>query len=90
MNDLGDHLLDTSKPPVRHLANGADEWSSFDGLAVYAAARRGGVLVLTLSACDPAAARDGLKKYRRTWERSLREWFGCEVEVDFQGAKSRP
>ena len=87
MNDLGDHLLDTSKPPVRHLANGADEWKRFDSLAVYAAARRGGALVLTLSARNPVAAHEGLKRYHSTWEPSLRKWYGCEVLWEVQETK---
>lgn len=83
MNDLGSHLLDSSRPPVPHLANGADDWNKYGlgSLAVCAAAWRGGVLVLTLSASDPEAARCGLKKYHRTFDASLRAWYGCEVKI---------
>ncbi len=85
MNDLGDHLFDTSRPPAPHLANGASEWEKFcfDSLAVEAAARRGELLVLTLSARNPAA-RAGLEKYHRTLERSLCKWYGCKVKLKIQ------
>jgi hypothetical protein len=86
MNDLGDHLFDTSRPPAPHLANGAGEWEKFGfgSLAVEAAAWRGEVLELVLSASDPAAAQRGLDKYHRTWNRSLREWYKCVVHVRLQ------
>ncbi len=57
MNDLRDHLLDTSRPPAPHLVNGADEWKKLDSLAVERATWRGEVLVLILSAHNPVAAR---------------------------------
>lgn len=86
MNDLGDHLFDTSKPPNPRFKNGFQEWEdfAFGSLAVKAAEWRGAVLVLTLSASDPAAARAGLVKYRRTWEPSLRRWYRCEVRCEVQ------
>lgn len=89
MNDLGDHLFDTSRPPAPHLANGAADWTEFgfDSLAVDEAARRGGLLVLTLGADDPAAAQLGLEKYRERWEASFRQWYGCEVEWEIQEMK---
>jgi hypothetical protein len=81
MKDLGNHLLDTSKPPNPRFKNGGQEWEdfAFGSLAVKAAERRGAVLALTLSTSNPAAARAGLVKYRRTWEPSLRRWYVCEV-----------
>jgi hypothetical protein len=88
MKDMGNHLLDSSRPPVPHLANGFAEWErfGFDSLAVEAAAWRGEVLVLVLSASDPAAARRGLDKYRKKWEASLHKWYKCEVNVELQQA----
>lgn len=87
MNDLGDHLFDSSKPPVRHLANGASEWErfGFESLAVVAAAWRGKVLLLSLSAHNPGEAARGLYKYRKTWGTSLRKWFECEVHIEMRG-----
>lgn len=92
MNDLGDHLFDSSRPPVRHLANGADDWKmfGFDSLAVEGATWRGEVLMLILSASDPAEARRGLRKYHAKWDVSSRKWFGCEVQIAFQEAISKP
>jgi hypothetical protein len=29
MNDLGDYLLDTSRPPAPHLVNGSADWEEF-------------------------------------------------------------
>jgi hypothetical protein len=86
MNDLGDYLFNTSRPPMPHTATGGEEWKSFefDTLAVEAAEWCGGTLALTLSASDPAAARAGLKKYWRTWEPSLRRWYGCKVRWAIQ------
>jgi hypothetical protein len=91
MNDFGDHLFDSSRPPAQHLANGAGEWEEFgfDSLAVEAAAWCGEVLVLVLSAYDPAAAERGLYKYRKTWEPSLRKWFECEVQVELRQAQRK-
>jgi hypothetical protein len=87
MNDLKGYLLDTSRPPIRHLANGGEQWKRFglDTLAVEAAEWCGDMLALTLSAIDPATAREGLMKYRRTWEPSLRRWYGCEVRWEIRG-----
>jgi DNA-binding transcriptional ArsR family regulator len=86
MNDLGDHLLDTSRPPTPHLVNGAADWKEFgyNSLAVEATVRQGEVLVLRLSASDPAAARRGLERYRKTWEAALRKWYEGEVDVNVQ------
>jgi hypothetical protein len=83
MNDLGDHLFDTSRPPAPHLANGAADWEAFglNSLGVEAAAWRGEALELVLSASDPAAALRGLEKYRKNWEAALRKWYGCEVKI---------
>lgn len=84
MKDMGSHLLDSSRPPVPHLANGATEWEEYglNSLAVEAAGWRGEVLVLTLSARNPATARRGLDRYHQFWERALRKWFECEVIVN--------
>lgn len=83
MNDLGDHLFDTSRPPNPRFANGADDWAKFgfNSLAVEAAEWHGERLTLILSASDPAAALRGLEKYRRKWDESLRKWYQCEVRV---------
>lgn len=83
MNDLGDHLFDTSRPPAPHLANGAADWEEFGfhSLAVKAAAWHGGALELTFSASEPETARRGLEKYHRTFDASLRTWYGCEVKM---------
>lgn len=83
MKDMGSHLLNTSRPPVPHLANGFADWQEFgfNSLAVEAAARRGDVLELVLSASDPAAARRGLEKYHRAFDASLRTRYGCEVKI---------
>jgi hypothetical protein len=89
IDDLRAHLLDTSKPPHPNLANGFADWQNFgfNSLAVEAATKRGNVLVLSLSAFDPAAAQRGLEKYRRKWEASIREWFGCKVQIIFQSQR---
>jgi hypothetical protein len=78
IDEMANHLLDTSRPPVPHLANGAADWNefAFGSPVVVAASRREGELHLTLSAPDPEAVRSGLQKYRLTWEASLRKWFG--------------
>ncbi|MDE3202270.1 MAG: hypothetical protein KGN79_15265 [Acidobacteriota bacterium] len=83
--------MNTSRPPVPHLANGGVEWEEFglNSLAVEAAAWRGEVLALVLSAPDPAATRRGLGKYRRTWEAIIRKWYACEVQVDLQLAERK-
>ena len=66
----GNRLLDTNRPPAPRLVNGFAEWKKFGfgSLAVEAAAWRGKVLALTLSAHDPAAARRGLERYCKKWE----------------------
>lgn len=86
IDDMRVHLLDTSKPPNPHLANGYDEWRQFgfNSLAVKAAAMRGNVLALVLSVSDLAAARRGLDKYRRVWEASLLKWFGSKVHIELE------
>jgi hypothetical protein len=81
MDDMGDHLLSTSRPPVSRLVNGSVDWQDLNSLAVVATSWRGEVLVLVLCAKEPAAAERLLKKYSRIWNASLRKWFGCEVEV---------
>ena len=88
MNDLGDDLFDTNRPPVPHLANGFADWEEFgfNSLAVEAAKWRGETLELCLSARDPAAVRRGLEKYHRKWNASLRKWFACEVKVELREA----
>jgi len=89
IDDMRAHLLDTSRPPSQRFANGFAEWEKFGfgSLAVERAARRGEGLALVLSASDPAAAREGLKKYHRTWEPSLRTWYGRKVEWEIQETK---
>jgi hypothetical protein len=86
IDNMRAHLLDTSRPPNPRFANGFAEWENFgfNSLAVEAAERRGNELALVLSASDPAAARRGLERYRRTWEASIRKWFGSEVIVNLQ------
>jgi hypothetical protein len=56
---------------------------------VEAAAMRGNVLTLVLSASDEAAARGGLKKYHRVWDASIREWFGDDLEVKLELAAGK-
>jgi hypothetical protein len=92
IDDLSDHLLSTSTPSHPNLANGFNDWQRFGfrNLAVEAAAWREDLLVLVLSADDPAAARRGLEKYHRKWKASLRTWFACEVTVEVQEASGRP
>ena len=86
IDDMRAHLLDTNKPPNSNLANGYADWTKFgfNGLAVEVAARRGEVLVLVLSAIDPAEARRGLDKYRKTWEGSFLNRFGGKVQIELQ------
>jgi hypothetical protein len=86
MNDLRDHLLDTTRHPVRYLANGYADWQEFgfDSLTIQAAEWHGAELALVLSASDPAATKRGLYKYRTTWEPSVRKWFECEVQVELR------
>ena len=73
MNDLGDHLFNTNRPPVPHLANGFAEWEKFGF----------GSLVLE------RAARRGLEKYCHTWNASLRKWYECEAHVELQKAQRK-
>jgi hypothetical protein len=91
MKDMAGHLLDTSRPPASHLANGYADWErfGFDSLAVEAAARRGEALALVLSASDPVAAQRGLEKYRKTWGASLRNRYECKVRVELQQAQRK-
>jgi hypothetical protein len=86
MNELEDDLFNASRPPARHLANGFADWQQFGfrSLAVEAAAWHGEVLMLVLSASDPAAARRGLERYRKQWKVALRKWYECEVDVNVQ------
>jgi hypothetical protein len=91
MKDMGDYLLDTSRPPGSHFTNGAADWQRFEfnSLAVERAERRGEVLVLVLSASDPAAAWRGLHKYHKRWEASIRKWYGPEVGWELQGSSAQ-
>jgi len=91
MNDLGDHLFNTSRPPALNLSNGAADWEEFcfRSLAVCGAAWHGRVLALTLFVSNPEAAQRGLEKYKRIWRRSLRKWFECDVIVDLVPANTR-
>jgi hypothetical protein len=91
IDEMRDHLLDTSRPPNPRFANGAADWNifGFDSLAVEAAEWRGEALSLALSATDPAAARRGLEKYQRKWESSLRKWFDCEISVEWKPAQRK-
>jgi hypothetical protein len=86
MNDLGDYLFDTNRPPLPHFANGATEWDSFgfSSLAVETVSWRGEVLMLMLSASDPVAAQRGLEKYHRQWDAGLLKWYKCEVQCEIQ------
>jgi len=92
IDDMRDHLLDTSKPPVPHLANGKEEWDrfGFGHMAIEAAECRDAVLVLTISAPDPAEARRGLDKYHRTWDPSLTKWYEGEARVELVEARKKP
>ena len=89
IDEMRAHLLDTNRPPSPQLANGYADWEEFGfgSLAVERAAQRGEGLALVLSASDPAAAREGLKKYHRTWEPSLRTWYRRKVEWEIQETK---
>lgn len=91
IDDMRAHLLDASRPPVPHLANGFADWEKygFSSLAVERAAWRGEALALVLSAFDPAAARRGLDKYSKKWEASLRKWYEYEVNVELQQAQRK-
>jgi hypothetical protein len=91
IDDLRKRLLDTSRPPTPHLANDAADWEEFgfNSLAVEAAAWHDGTLELTFSASDPETARRGLKKYHRTFDASLRTWYGCEVKIALVKAERR-
>lgn len=81
MNDLGDALFDTSRPPAPHLTNGAEDWTrfGFNNLGIEAVARDGDQLVLTIRADDTEAAQRGIQKYRRRWEAACFKWFGASV-----------
>jgi hypothetical protein len=91
MKDMGIHLLDSSKPPSSQLANGYADWEEFgfNSLAVEAAAWHDGTLELTFSASDPETTRRGLKKHHRTFDASLRTWYGCEVKIALVKAERR-
>jgi hypothetical protein len=83
MKDMGNHILDTSRPPIPHHVNGAADWEEFgfNSLAVEAATWHGGALALTFSASDPEIARRALEKYHRTFDASLRAWYECKVKI---------
>jgi len=84
MDDLGDNLFKTNRPLNPGFANGAADWKEFgfNSLAVDGVTRRGEALALTLSASDPELTRRGLEKYHRTFDASLRSWYGCPVQID--------
>lgn len=88
INDMRNHLLDTNVPPIPRLQNGYQDWneSGFGHMAIEGAKFHGGVLALAISAPDPAAARWGLEKYRRTWDESIRRWFEGDVRVELMKA----
>ena len=90
-NDMKDHLLNTSRPPMSRLTNAFEDWrSGFESLGVERVTECRRILVIVLSACDPAAARRVLEKYRQKWNKSLQKWFNREVEVELvsRSAKS--
>jgi len=91
MKDIRSHLLDTSRPPAPHLANGFAEWekSGFNSLAVERAEWHGESLTLMLSASDAEATRRGLYRYRKKWRAVLRKWYECEVHVELQQAQGK-
>lgn len=69
--------------------DGYEDWQrfGFDSLAVEAARKHDGELVLVLSASNPEVAKQGLEKYRKTWEASTRQCFGCTVRVEWQAVR---
>jgi hypothetical protein len=83
VDDIRNHLLDKSKPPNLRFQNGYQDWEEFGfgHMAVKAAKFCGDILVLTISAPDPAAAQRGLVKYHRTWDLSTLKWFEGEVRT---------
>ena len=91
MKDMGNHMLDTSKPQSSHYANGFADWDefTFDSLAVAGATKDGNGVVLTLTASDPAAARRGLEKYKKKWEAILRYSFGDAVTVHVERTEGK-
>ena len=74
IDDMRNHLLDTSKPPHPRLRNGYQDWEEFGfaHMAIEAAEFRGAVLMLVITAPNPAAANRGLAKYHRAWAESVR------------------
>lgn len=83
MDDFKDALLLTNRPVVPHLTTSFDDWNEFrfNSLCVAAAERRGNELLLTLETDDVLATQRGLAKYRKRWESSCRNWYGCVVQV---------
>ena len=79
-------LLDTNRPRNSLFVDSSDDWNrfGFGNLAVTSAARRDGILALTLGANDSAAAQLGLQKYRKRWDAALLKWFGCKVDCTIQ------
>jgi hypothetical protein len=85
IDELHDHLVNPDKPRLSHLEDGHDDWVrySFNDIGLVSATRREGIVELVLSAVDPNAAIAGLRKYAKQWDELTREWFGCEVRVQW-------
>jgi hypothetical protein len=83
MDDLKDALLLTNRPIVPHLTKSFDDWNEFrfNSLCVVDVERHGNELLLTLETDDVLATQRGLAKYRKRWESSCRNWYGCVVQV---------
>lgn len=90
MKEMKSYLF-AHRPPLPHLTNGTADWNafSFENLTVVRVSPPDVPLLLTLSASDPAAARRGLEKYQRTWNRYLEKWFESQVDVDFAPTQPR-
>jgi hypothetical protein len=83
MDGMRNHLLDPNRLRHTNLANGHEDWKrfTFGSFGVEAVKPRGNGIELTISAYDPAAANEGLRKYHRKWAEQTQRWFGCEIHV---------
>lgn len=84
VNAVHTHLLG-SRPLQSHLADGFEEWKRFRfgdlSVAELEMDDQTGDLVLHLATPDAKATLAGLAKYRATWEKALKQFFGRDVEL---------
>ena len=86
MGEFKNHLVNPSRPKLSHLDDGYEDWRrfGFESLGVVDVSKSGDSVRLVLCASDKSAAEAGLEKYRRTFDSSMRHWFGREVRLEWQ------